>query len=72
MGSVFAGAGCLAAADAAAKNVPAAKPAAAENPLVYAMRPMKAELSRELTVAVVGAGAAEASISTTGGSSGAR
>ncbi len=56
MGSVFAGAGCLAAADAAAKNVPAAKPAAAENPLVYAMRPMKAELSRELTVAVVGAG----------------
>ena len=56
MGSVFAGAGCLAAADAAAKNVPAAKPAAAGNPLVYAMRPMKAELSRELTVAVVGAG----------------
>ena len=60
MGSVFAGAGCLAAADAAAKNVPAAKPAAAGNPLVYAMRPMKAELSRESTFLSVMAGVVSA------------
>ena len=32
------------------------KPAESVNPLIYPVRPMKAELSRELTVAVVGAG----------------
>ena len=53
--SMLAGAGCLAATEAVAKK-PAAKPDAGLNPLIYPMRPMKAELSRELTVAVVGAG----------------
>ena len=56
MGSMFAGVGCFAAADVVAKGVPAKKSAAKANPLIYQMRPMKAQLSRELTVAIVGAG----------------
>ena len=56
MGSMFAGAGCLTAANVVAKGVPAKKPVAKDNPLIYQMRPMKAQLSRELTVAIVGAG----------------
>ena len=31
-------------------------PNAGDNPLIYQMRPTKAQLSRELTVAIVGAG----------------
>ena len=56
MGSMFAGAGCLVASNVAAKGVPAKKSAVKANPLIYQMRPMKAQLSRELTVAIVGAG----------------
>ena len=56
MGSMFAGAGCLVASNVAAKGVPAKKSAVKDNPLIYPMRPMKAQLSRELTVAIVGAG----------------
>ena len=56
LSSMFAGAGCLAATESVANKKPAAKSAASANPLIYPVRPMKAELSRELTVAVVGAG----------------
>ena len=39
-----------------AKGVAVDRPAVPANPLVYPMRPLKAETSRELTVAVMGAG----------------
>ena len=54
--SMLAEAGCLAETETVAKKASAEKSAAVDNPLVYTMRPMKAELSRELTVAIVGAG----------------